>query len=98
MTHDLMLAPTLFDPVFLGLKRAVMLTDDDPNVETGDHLVLQEYLPVRGQFTGRWVRAVASFVEIDRAGRRLVSVQAVARGSGESVQRRIGVGRDVAAA
>lgn len=53
MTHELSIAPEVFEPVNLGLQRALLHSDE--NVESGDTLRLNEYEPETGRFSGRWL-------------------------------------------
>ena len=88
MTHSIPLPPTLFEPTFVGLRTALVLPAE-PLIEHGDHLVLQEFVPSRGLYTGRWVRAQATFVEhVDRGARQIVSIRGTARSAGEPIARR----------
>lgn len=67
MTHELKCWPRHFDEI---VSRAVWFSPrrDDRNFRTGDDLVLREYDPAQGAYTGRAGRAHVTCVVRDAAG------------------------------
>jgi hypothetical protein len=67
MTHNLKAWPEFFDPVYTGKKR-FELRKDDRGFQVDDKLLLQEYDPASGKYTGREVIVIVTYILRDIIG------------------------------
>jgi hypothetical protein len=66
-THDLKTDPEVFDAVRDGVKN-FEIRKDDRGFDVGDELVLQEWCPLMGSYTGREVVRFVRFILRDFEG------------------------------
>ena len=70
--YNLNLTPERFEPLNCGLQHALYVTTEAA-LETGDHVVVLEYLEPEARTTGRRIRVLVTYVERDAEGRQVAS-------------------------
>ena len=67
MTHEIKIWPKYFVEVLLGFKK-VEVRKNDRNYQEGDLLVLQEYCPVKWEYTGNTLTKQIDYIVKDMTG------------------------------
>lgn len=65
--HDLKIWPQYFEEVLIGNKK-FELRSNDRGYKVGDILMLREWIPEDEKYTGRWCRAVVTYILDDFLG------------------------------
>ena len=61
-THELKSWPQFFEAIRLGLKTHDLRSKKDREFKVGDTLILLEYDPINGVYTGRTVECTVTFI------------------------------------